>query len=205
MVASIKTPADVVNMGLVKIGHPFRIGSLYDGSMAAKKALDIYAQMRDEMLRDVAPDFSQRTIALTLLKSAPPGGYIPPTIWDPTTNPPLPWLYEYTYPADCLKVGSLRTTPIFVPEFDPSPRLFEVSNDNAYTPQRRVILAYTPNAICDYVGQVTDPTVWDVNFVTALSDQIAERLTVALGDPKLLQAEAQEAGLSTAIAGSVRG
>ena len=43
MTASTSSPADIVNQALVLLGHPGRVGSLYDGSMAAKKALDIFA------------------------------------------------------------------------------------------------------------------------------------------------------------------
>ena len=45
MVASAKS-ADMVNLALRRVGYKLRVGNLYDGSMAAKMALDVYAQTR---------------------------------------------------------------------------------------------------------------------------------------------------------------
>ena len=204
MVASITTPADIVNLALVRIGHPLRVGSLYDGSAAAKRSLDIYAQTRDEMLRDEAPDFARREINLTLLKSAPSGGYIPPVVWS-TAYPQLPFSYEYLYPDDCVKFGSIRNPLLFVPNFDPQPLTFSVANDNSYTPTKRVILCYTPNAIGTYVGQIFDPSVMDVGFIESLAASLARRLTVALADPKLLQAESADEAAEAMAAETVQG
>ncbi len=204
MAASISTPADICNLALVRIGHTLRIGSLYDGSLAAKRCLDIYAQTRDEMLRDEAPDFARREISLTLLKSAPAGGYIPPTVWT-TAYPQLPFTYQYGYPADCIKFGSIRNPILFVPNFDPQPLTFSVANDNSYTPAQRVILCYTPNAIGTYVGQVTDPATMDVGFIESLAASLARRLAVALADPKLLEFEAKDEGAEAMAAETVQG
>lgn len=185
MTASIQTPADLTNLALRRIGYRLRVASLYDGSLAAKQVLDIYAQTRDALLRDVQYDwgFAQRSLAMTLLKSAPAGGYVPPVAWDPATNPALPWLFEYAYPDDCIDVRSVNHTPIFIPDLDPVDYPYSIDNDNGYTPARRVILCNVPNAILVYVGQVTDPKTWPTDFVEALADAIAVRVKPTLMPP----------------------
>lgn len=174
MVASVTNPADLANLALTRMGYRLRVGSLFDGSTAAKTLLDVYAQTRDELLRDSDWDFAEGNIALTLLKSSPVGGYIPPTVWDPATNPPLPWRFEYSYPDDCIKVRSVKQTPLFVPNFDPQPTLFSLVNDKAYAPARRVIVTNVPDAICCYTRQVVDPATWDVGFVQSLAIEIGK-------------------------------
>lgn len=200
MVASLSNPADIVNASLVRVGYKHLIGNLYDGSEAAQTALAVYGQTRDALLKGSDWGFAQRNIALTLLKSAPPGGYIPPTVWDPVINPPLNFSYEYGYPDDCLKVRSLRPTPFFIPNFDPTPIEFSIDNDSAYAPARRVILTNLVSAICVYTGRITDPTTMAVDFVQTFIESLGEPLAAALTAPQIAQAEAAESRADKAMA-----
>lgn len=185
----ISSPEDVINASLGRIGYPLRIGSIFDGSEAAKAALDIYGQTRDEMMRDGEWEFVERNLNAVLLKMAPAGGYFVP--WDPVNNPPVPWAYEYAYPEDCLKVRNVRTAPIFLVEVDPQPSLFSIYNDNAYTPARRTVLSNTANAILVYAGRVTDPLTWPVGFTEALIAALARRLAPHLAtSPDAVKMEA---------------
>lgn len=178
MPASINSPADIVNLSLVRIGYEKRVSNLYDGSAAAQRALDIYAQTRDDLLRDGEWLFCQRMINATLLKSAPANYFDTP--WDPATMPPVPWLREYEYPADCLKVRRLSPQPGFFFEPMPQPTLNEIYNDSTYTPARRVILCNIPNAILTYVGQTTDPATMPPDFIEALASELGTRLKRSL-------------------------
>ena len=47
MTASVQSPADAVNIALRKIGYKLRVGSLFEGSLAAKNALDLYFEKLD--------------------------------------------------------------------------------------------------------------------------------------------------------------
>lgn len=203
--AAVQSPADAVNASLVRIGYKLRVGSLYDGSMAAKKALDVYAQTRDELLRQNDWYFAERNIALTLLKSAPVGGYIPPTTWNPNTNPPLGWLFEYSYPGDCLKVRAVKPPPLFIPNFDPQYNTFDTPNDNTLNPPAKVIVCNVANAICVYTGQITDLSTWDADFVEAFIEALARRLIPALGNAELLKIAVPEEQSSQAIAETTLG
>ena len=178
MTTAISSPAAIVNLSLARIGFKGRIGSLYDGSTAAKKALDLYSQTRDELIRDGNWEFAERIVAGTLVKQAPPS-YIT-TPWSAAANPDLPWLFSYAYPSDCLKVRSVRQTPMFVPNFDPQHNVFSLGNDTGSNPAVRVILCNVANALITYAGQVTDPTSWDSEFTEALASALGRRLAPAL-------------------------
>jgi hypothetical protein len=181
MTASLTSPAQIVNAALVRIGWKQRIGNLYDGSAAARVALDVYGQTRDELLRKFNPDFSMRNVALTFLKAAPvDGGY--PVAWDPTVNPPVGWLFEYVYPSDCLKVRSVKSRPVIWPNIDPADNPFSIDNDpfipdgmGGFTTQR-VILCNVKQALLVYTGRVTDPTTFDVSFEEEFIDELGLRL-----------------------------
>jgi hypothetical protein len=201
-ITSVKNPADAVNVALVRIGWKGgEIGNLYDGSEAAMVALNIYGQTRDELLRSHAWDFAQRTISLSLLKAAPVGGYVPGfTPWDPTTDPPIPWLFEYAYPEDCIKIRAVKPVPIFLPNFDPLPNVFSTANDNDFTPAREVILTNVENSLCIYTARVTDPTTWTADFTNSFIDALGESLAPALTSLDAAKLEAAEGGASVTMA-----
>lgn len=194
MVASLSSPTDVVNDALRRIGWKMRIGSLYDGSEAAKISLDIYSQTRDQLISDGNFEFEERNISMTLLKQAPPGGYFPPTVWT-AAYPAIPWLFSYAFPDDCLKVRAVKPAPLFVLNFDPKPYRYSVDNDNGFTPPRRVILCNVPNALLVYAGQITDPATFDIAFTEAFAAALGQRLAPALlglNNAKLAAADAQQ-------------
>jgi hypothetical protein len=206
MTTSITSPADAVNLALTRFGYKGRrVGNLFDGSDAASTALDIYGQTRDAMQRDNDYGFCERNVTLTLLKQAPAGGYFPPTAWDGTQNPPPPWFYEYTYPADCLKVRAVKPVPLFVQNYDPRPVVFAVENDNYFTPGRKVILCDVPSAMLVYTGRVTDPTVWEPDFAEAFCDALGRRLAPTLANLDAAKFEAAIEGLQTKNAAETEG
>lgn len=206
MTVSVTSPADCINAALVRIGFKGRVGSLYDGSEPASRALDIYGQTRDAVLRAGNWHFAGRTVALALLKSAPSGGYFPSSSWDPAIYPMSPqWLYEYTYPSDCLKIRAVIPAPTFPIDFSPQPNVFAEENDNNYTPARKVILTNVANAVCNYTGRVTNPSTWEANFTEALIDELARRLAPVLKDMDAAKFEAGAAAAAVAVAERTQG
>lgn len=195
----IQSPADVVNLALRRIGYKLRVGNLYDGSKASGIALDIYAQTRDQLLRQNDWGFAERNVQPTLLKQAPPA-YVPMTPWDPATCPPIPYLFEYAYPDDCLKVRALKPVPVLVPSFDPQPNVYSIANDNAYTPARKVILCYVPQAMLVYTGQVTDPATWESDFLETLAASLGRRLAPSLVNMDVAKLEAADEAASMRVA-----
>lgn len=211
MASSVSSVEDICNIALRQLGYPLRIGDIYEGSKASKVFLDIYAEARDALLRGSDWGFAERNVTLTLLKQAPAGGYIPPNVWNPAVNPPVPFAYEFAYPADCLKVRSLKLTPLFIPNMDPVPVVYRIVNDNAFAPPQKVIVSNTgPAMILTYTAQVTDMTTWEASFVEALASTLAKQAAPALAAMAQGQAEAAkledaEAARGTAVAASVQG
>ena len=195
MPASLNSPADIINAALTRIGYKDRVGSLFEGSKAAKKALDIYGQTRDEMLRMGDWPFAQRDTAGSLIKSAPVGGYVPPIVWN-SSYPPLPWAFEYAYMSDCIKVLAVKPAPIMIPNFSPQPHLFDDANDG----NQRVILSNVANAVITYVGQVTNPSDMPTDFVEAFVASLARRLAPVLSTLDAAKLEAQDEQMETQIA-----
>jgi len=173
------------------IGYRRRIGSIYEGSMASKVALDIYAQTRDELLRKQSWGFAECYLNMTLLKYAPPGGYNAALPWT-TAYPPVPWLFEYAYPTDCLKVRSVKSATIFLPSFDPQPQVFDIVNDNSLTPPAKTIVCNIQNGILIYTGQITNVTLWEPLFVETLVASLAAKFAPALGQLGQGQDEAEK-------------
>ncbi len=204
----LQSPEDIVNAALTRLGLEVRVGSLYEGTREAAAALNIYGQTRDDLLRDGDWQFAERNAALTLLKSAPQlsgggYGYIPPTVWT-SANPPLPWLFEYDWPADCLKVRAVKPVVLFVPNFDPQPHSFSIANDNAYSPAKRVILSNVQSAVCVYAGQVTDPATMPTDFIEALIAALAKRLALGI-NANAVQVEAVDEQAEKAAADAQQG
>ncbi len=119
----------VINQALMAAGVTRRIADVYEGSDAAKIAIELFGQARDELIRLTDWSFSRRVASLTLLKGPPPdGGYNADQPW--TESYPLPgFLYEYTYPSDCLDLRAIIAPPGPMPDLDPVPALWRIDND----------------------------------------------------------------------------
>jgi hypothetical protein len=204
MASSVQNVEDVLNLALVRIGFKTRIGSIWEGSMASKAALSIYAQTRDEMLRAFDWSFAERNVAMTLIKQAPAGGYFPPNMWS-SAYPPVPWAFEIQYPTDALKIRAVKNVPVFVPDFDPQPYQFSVDNDNALAEPSKVILCNVYPGLVVYTGQITDPLDWEPDFTEALAASLGRRLAPVLVGLQAAQLAAQDEQQSDTVAENTRG
>ncbi len=202
---SLRSPADIANNAFVRMGVKLRVGTLFDGSDQAAVMLDLYGQARDALLRDFDYDFTQTSVDLALLKSAPMQGYFS-TPWDPVQNPPVGFMYEYAYPNDALKIRIVKPQPGFVIDADPRFFPFTEANDKYANPPTIpdppgwVILSNVPNAIAVYTRRVTDPEMWDVAFTEALASRLTAQAGPSLVGPessKISIPEAQNAKLQS--------
>ena len=173
------TVAQLVNQALRRIGYQVEVAYLYEGSPAARAALTLYGQTRDNVLRSKDWPFARQSIALSLLKTAPVGGYGPMNPWTPAF-PPVPFIFEYAYPDGCLEMRSVRPTPIMIPEYDPVPNIFVIADDTALAPPAKVVLTNLRAALAVFTGQVTDMTQWEPMFTEALVEALARRFAEAL-------------------------
>jgi len=205
MTVSLTSPEAICNVALQRIKFPQRIGSIWEGSRQSKACLDVYGQCRDDLLRSQDWGFARRDLDLTLLKQAPAGGYVPPTAWNPATNPALPWAFEYAYPADSLRIRAIRKTDLFLVNYDPMDNRFTVSNDDDYTPAQKVILTNVgPVAVATYSGRITDPTTFDADFTEAFIEALARRLALLLADSEAEKIASEYEIKATADADSVQ-
>jgi hypothetical protein len=193
------SPEDLCNQALRRIGYATPVGYLYEGSPAARVAVEVYGQTRDNLLRGADWDFARQAAGLTLLKTAPVGGYGFMNPWT-SASPPPPWRYEYAYPAGALLVRSVRPTPIIMPEYDPQPHVFVLADDATVTPAK-VILTNLANAQAVFTGQIIDPTQWNASFTEAFVDALAMLFQAALGpspdaDKERMEQEAQAVGMA---------
>lgn len=205
---------DVVNQGLRDAGLPLRIADIYEGSEAAKVALEIFTQSRDEILRLTDWSFSRKVMTLGLLKGPPPpGGYSPSTPWS-NLYPNPGFLYEYRYPGDCLDLRAVIAPPGLMPDLDPVPQLWRIDDDptpnivdgSATGPATKVILCNLNRAIGVYRAQITDPNEWDSGFIAALVASLGEKFATAFGaDTNAAREQKTEAIVARNTNSDVRG
>lgn len=197
---------DICNLALTRVRYPTPIGNIYEGSRASRFAVQIYAQTRDNLFGERDWPFLRQDVDLGApIKFAPPGGY-GASPWDPNTNPPLPWQYEYTYPANCIEVRSVRPVPPVIPEYNPQPNIFVTAFDTVL--RTKVVLTNLLGAQALITGRVIDPNEWqDSNFTEALVDALAVQFEKHLSDAdvnRIILAE-RDATQTTEIAQARRG
>jgi len=173
MPASVSSPEDCINLALVRIGYKTRVGSVWEGSLASKVALSIYAQTRDAVLREGDWQFAEQITPAALTGNAAP----------------FPWSSEYVYPSNCIKVRNLFQATYAADTNNPSPTLWTVADSGT---SAKVIWSKTPNATLVYTAQVTNPANWDPGFVEALVAALGRRLAAVLVNPQVAQAEGDD-------------
>lgn len=197
--SALQNPEDVLNASLTQIGYKKRIANIYDGSDAANLALNIYSQTVDEQLRAFPWGFSERNVTLTLQKTAPVGGYLPPSAWS-TAYPPMPWIYQYALPDNYLYVRSLRQGYGIIPDYAPVAINWRIYNDNSFTPPQTVILTNLASAVLVYTAQVHAPLQWEPLFTEGLIAALAKRLSAALANLNEQQFQGREEAVETKTA-----
>lgn len=180
---------DILNQALRAGGVMKRIEEIYEGSDAARVALELYSQARDELLDLRDWSFNRQTAPLTLLKGPPPpGGYTPVNPWS-NLYPAPPFLYEYAYPGMAVDLRAILQQPGLMPDQDPLPVLWRVDNDPtpnivagvAVGPEAKVIYCNVTNALAVYRSRVTNPAIFDPGYTAALVALLGKRFAVAFG------------------------
>jgi len=217
------TPVDIVNRALQAIGAQATIQSIFPPdalSTEAQAANILYTSRMQALERSAHWNFARFQAPLTLLNSAVKS--------DGTANPappPVPWLYEYAVPSDCLKIRFLQpyfnpmagvplvpftTGMTATPLWYNSPAVpFVVGNDKispdgvAPATPTKVILTNHPQAIAVYTADYTQtPDLWDSSFAIAAETYLSMWLVNALARNKDLWAD--QARLVMEIVGQAR-
>ena len=99
------TPTDIANRALDAAGIDYVLGDISDGSREAQVCLRSYGECLRQLLRASHWDFARKCEPLTLLADA--SGQTP----NVGSQVIIPWLYEYRYPPDCLKLRFVPVNP----------------------------------------------------------------------------------------------
>lgn len=105
-------PADVGQQALDAAGIDFTIGDLEEGTRPAQVLLRAYGQCLRQLLRAAPWDFARKQVPLICIGDMT--GQTP----NVSTVVPIPWVYEYRYPSDCMK---MRFIPFNYPPNTPVP------------------------------------------------------------------------------------
>ncbi len=91
-------PQDIANQAFDAAGVEHTLGDLQEGTREAQVTLRAYGQCMRQLMRAANWDFCRKTADMVLLADAT----------GQTANVgqvvPVPWIYEYSYPIDCMKV-----------------------------------------------------------------------------------------------------
>jgi hypothetical protein len=152
----------ICNQALDVIGYPHHIGNIYEGTKAARVALDLYVQTRDEILASQPWYFARSELTLAATG----------------TNAALPWPFEFTYPTNAIRLWFVK--PAVIP-VDPAPiRWLESYDTNLGGTKRSILTTFSP-AVGVFTQRVGDPASFPPEFVFTLVVALAKKMRAPLG------------------------
>lgn len=207
------TAADIANRALVAMGARSTLANFaLEQTPEAKQLRLLYDPTRDALLRAAHWSFARKMFPLSLLKAQPglPGSTATPGAWNPATMPAPPWGYEYLYPADCIAVRYVTTTPVSsggagnlfsVAAYDSPvragivPAHYAVATDtDTLGNEMTVILTDVQSALVCYTARVQVEDRWDASFQQAMVYALASQLALSIsGNLQTAQTNARQA------------
>ncbi|WP_017773845.1 hypothetical protein [Paraburkholderia kururiensis] len=176
----------IANLALAGIGTRSTISSLQEGSAEALAISLQWDAALDATLRGAHWNFARKQASLALLNDA-------------TQNQPVPtpWQYEYALPPDCLLarfvMPMVQSTPGSLPGVSSLPAyvgppvrfLLGVDSD-ASGNDIAVILTNQASAILVYTKRITNPQLFDAEFVQAFAATLSAFIAIPLTGDKSL-------------------
>jgi hypothetical protein len=153
---------DICNLALTRAGHA-TITALDESSAEATQCGLLYDHCRKETLRAFPWNFAVKVVELAALVDPGHRGHT----------------YRYQLPADCLR-------PLEILNDDGS------EWDMAYRVYGRELHTSAAPVHLEYVANLTDPTKYDAEFISALSYRLAADLAIALAQDAKKQASLME-------------
>ena len=202
----------VCNMALSAVGATSQIASLTEQSAEALACNLHYEQTLRELLSIHNWPFARANAALAVLqaRAGTPENPTGATL----TEPERPWSYAYGYPSDCLKpryimnldtsgnAATINGVPLTTADesepYDirtPTVKFIQGTISDTNGNRTRVILTNQYQARLVYTVLVTDPDIWDSNFVTAFVGRLAQKICLHVSGDKNLLRLAVNAGL----------
>lgn len=175
------TPTDIVNQAIQYIGNNQKpvTGSYpgFDNSPAGVAASNLYGPCVQTVMKQYGWDFGRTVAALTTSGN----------------TAPLPWTYEYIYPADGLTVLQLMP-PSLADKNNPAPIEWTIGNVLVSAAPTKVIWSNQVTASAVY-SNFPPPGVWDVGFREAVVRLLASEMAMAVaGKPDVSEKNLESAG-----------
>lgn len=187
---------DICNRSLLSIGARAQVSSIVpsDGSTEADACAILFTPTFTSLARTAQWNCFRKQITLSMIMAAqgtpenPNGTSLP--------IPPQPWVYAYSYPADCLQIRSIVPTmpstgvggswtswnnsaPLWMPGQGQIPFEVAYATDNAGNPIQ-IILTNQEQAQAVYTVNQPNPIIWDSQFQEAMVSALAAYLVPAL-------------------------
>lgn len=195
----MESETSICNKALLNAGARKQIASLDENSNAARVCKLFYENTRDALLQEAQWTWARKYAGLGLITGLPGAPGISTdggsTVWSPA-NPAPGWLYQYGYPADCLRMdwvipqGQWGLFLAQAQQNGPWQALqnlgvpFEIGTANGVT----VVNTNAQQAIGSYTMRVTNVALFPPQFVTALAGRLAKVIVIPLsGDKGLAQ------------------
>lgn len=181
----------ICNLALDSIGSRSEIASLTEDSQSARTLSLHYAPAVEAILQAAHWNFARAQASLAVLKAA---AGTPENPNGTGAVPPTPWLYEYALPTDMCQARYVMPTlqspagsGTSVPSYQGQPVRFLIAADTDTTGNRiNVLLTNQPQAILVYTYRVTNPQLFDGQFVVALANLIGSRICLRLNGDKAM-------------------
>lgn len=158
----------IARLALQHLGDRFDITSLDEATPEAEQVNLVYDEVRDMVLRGHPWKFAKKFFTPAYL----------------TATPPADWGYMYTYPSDCLRM--LR---IVNPLGGGKPPIrFEIGLNSS---GNKVILTNESEITIEYTSRVTDPNMYDSQFITGMAYRLAQYLAIPITGDRQRMADMQ--------------
>lgn len=153
---------DLLNDALGQIGAT-PINGIDDGTVNANHCQRFYPALRDGLLRSAHWNFAMKRVELA----------------QEATVPAFEYAYSYALPADCLKIVEYNgATPSTGTGTDLT--LLEARKQGRWKVEARKLLTNDGTVKIVYIGQITDPNIWDGLFYQMVSTWLAAKLANAI-------------------------
>jgi len=179
---------DICNLALSCVGTRSTIASLNESSAEARQLKLQYPNALDAILSAAHWNFARAQKALSLLKDA--------TLSPPDTVP-VPWMFEYDYPSDCVLARYVMPQYANGPALQPFvqgpaiPFLVSTDLDNSGN-RKKVILTNEYQANLVYTTRIDDPALYDGQFIQAFANYLGALVCIPLSGDKSLMKLAYE-------------
>lgn len=179
------------NLALSAIGTRSTIASFTEGSAEANAIALHYDPALEAVLQAARWNFARKQALLTVLKDATQGQSVP-----------TPWLYSYAYPSDCTQgrfvmptvmvnlPSSVVGTPTAPSAVGTAVRFLVSTDVDPNNNQVLVILTNQPQATFVYTARVSNPNLFDGQFVEAFRYYLGARICMQLTGDKTATAAA---------------